>query len=212
MRHETVTLSITPSWRERPILFSTEMVKAILEGRKNQTRRIVTPQPTGQNLKSCLCGKWLKKHFFGLLLPQIKDLPMHCPYGQIGDRLWVRETWAHNPQPTSEFLYRADGEIEGTWRPSIFMPRHASRITLEITDIRVERLNAISEADAIAEGIRPVPHKYTMWKYYGKEGEYTPNPKTSYSSLWNSINGPNAWNANPWVWAITFKNKQHDKI
>ena len=165
--------------KERPILFAGPMVNAILEDRKTQTRRIMKENTDG------------------------------CPYGIPGDRLWVREAWA----PLSTFapaelgyLYRADHhkglekkDGDQKWKPSIHMPRVASRITLEITGIKVERLQNISEADAQAEGVEfPAP-------YSGVNNKTHPTCIDAFQVLWTSINGPDSWSQNPWVWAIQFK-------
>lgn len=200
---------------EKPILFSGEMVRAILEGRKTQTRRFAAPASGS----------------FPLSAPNFK-------YGNVGDRLWVRETWRTEVH-TGEYKmigYRANDTNEDCrpatnlsefnrlwekyqdngWRPSIFMPRWASRITLEITAVRVERLKDISEVDAKAEGITPRQYRDdTFWTNYlkgtkpkgGVDGEVIAfrSPIESYSSLWNSINGAGSWDANPWVWVIEFK-------
>jgi len=182
--------------KERPILFSGPMVRAILEGRKTQTRRVVKPQPG--------CDPRDDEHL---------DMG-RCPYGQPGDRLWVREAW-HTDERDLEYArakhedamsdspiyYRADPENDNagcTWRPSIHMPRWASRITLEITRVRVERLQEISEKDAIAEGADPYLHPV----HPGREGL---RHVDGFRSLWESINGPGSWDANPWVWVIEFK-------
>lgn len=211
----------------RPILFTAPMVRALLEGRKTQTRRVVKPQPhhgpVGQivNLGGAewamddgdLSGLWT------------------CPYGAPGDLLIVREAWSAEarwdfapPQdikPGSPIYYLAGGggeeaipECAGRVRSSIHMPRWASRLTLEITDVRVERLQSISEADAIAEGIEDVTSEVAsgdpsvrFWKRYRDGGwnGYVDVAVGSYASLWTSINGPGSWAANPWVWALTFK-------
>ncbi|WP_121774884.1 hypothetical protein [Acinetobacter bereziniae] len=217
--------------KERPILFSAPMVSAILEGRKTQTRRVINPQPEGKTLQSNLDGKWLSKKFNGLLLPKIEDLPIHCPYGKIGDRLWVRETWSTvNLYGEIALAYKADGEVirvvenesfqdedglinyddprlekysfatwaddllegkEGNWKPSIHMPRWASRILLEITSIRVEQLQDISESDCLKEGVgSPILRDCK---------------KPKFMQLWESINGADSWTVNPWVWVVEFK-------
>lgn len=179
--------------KERPILFSAPMVRALLDGRKTQTRRVVKPQPTATREEAIRTyGKGgtfiLEAGFFGV----------RCPYGQLGDRLWVRETWgacAGSP------VYRADDNATcpdgGRWKPSIHMPRWASRITLEVTGVRVERLQDISEEDAIAEGVPE--QRGDPW---------------AFQCLWDSINGARercSWAANPWVWAITFSRRTEDK-
>lgn len=193
---------------EHPILFNTAMVQAILDGRKTQTRRVVKPQPIGKSFDDPLHGKWLKLNFGGLLLPTVKDLPMHSPYGQIGDRLWVRETYGTKIRnvggaPHESYAYKADNPDEINfydcngngypikWKPSIHMPRKASRIQLEITNIRVELLNDISEADCIKEGVgSPILRDCK---------------KPKFMQLWESINGAGSWDKNPWVWVIEFK-------
>lgn len=192
--------------KDRPILFSGQMVRAILEGRKTQTRRIVKPQPRVLNN-----GMWYVPFkneinwIFNYILGDKVMAYAKFPYGKVGDRLWVRETFH---EYSHGILYRADmpmrWDAENTehgeavtlkaedykWKPSIFMPRWASRITLEITGVRVERLNDISEEDAIAEGIT---HR-------------TMNcPKVEFRHLWESINGEGSWDENPWVWVIEFK-------
>lgn len=222
--------------KERPILFSGPMVKALLDGRKTQTRRIA--KVTDQNCKA------------GFISPLAGHAPRrpaehisYCPYGKPGDRFWVKETWRVGAWDQDQgFIavdYRADGyarqewldpddpdvfeklwiessdeasdaevpydsngeyhwkpgEAPTKWRPSIFMYRWASRITLELTGVRVERLQDISEADALAEGY---PHPADHIPGNG-------SPQGWYSGVWDSINGPNAWHKNPWVWVLAFK-------
>ncbi len=183
--------------KEKPILFSTEMVKAILEGRKTQTRRVIKPIP------KLLCVRDGAEHW---TIPNYGTGEWVCLYGQVCDRLWVRETWGLlNTEPKdgkdkATIYYKAtDGNKHvlryQKWRPSIFMPRWASRITLGITDIRVQRLQEISETDCIAEGIPQQIPDY--WESHYK----------AYSVLWDSINFKRgySWESNPFVWAITFK-------
>lgn len=181
--------------KERPVLFSAPMVRAILEGRKTQTRRVAK----GVNFISS-SGAPMN------IDADSDDWSVKCPYGQPGDRLWVREAF----QFSSDYpLYRADdeaGHIDGGWRPSIHMPRWASRITLEVTGVRVERLQDISEADAVAEGIEPTmpnPGPWN-WKDYLAEGCHT-HAILSYKTLWESINGPGSWDKNPLVWVVEFR-------
>lgn len=172
--------------KERPILFSAPMVRAILEGRKTQTRRIIKSRKNN----SIFMGGWTDS--FILDEGNREWTLSECPYGQPGDHLWVRESWQKFGK---EYAYAAtDGDIypETKWRPSIHMPRAASRLTLEITDIRAERLHDITEADAIAEGCE-------------SGGNWDSAPTVQYSNLWETINGPGSWEANPWVWVITFK-------
>jgi len=201
---------------ERPILFSAPMVRAILAGQKTQTRRVVKPQPElAQLLTHSGWSAWFDGH----------GRPLRNPYGQPGDRLWVREAWAQNWNQLSDtrmdrsYVYRADGEgraqDNGTdlpWRPSIHMPRAASRLSLEITGVRVERLQAISEVDARAEGVERIDIEFGMrlrtphWRAYGNEDtQYCISPEASFQALWRSINGTESWDANPFVWAVEFK-------
>ncbi len=196
--------------KDRPIIFNTEMVQAILDDRKSQTRRVIKPQllnPTWTGTRWVESGNDNTIHF------EIK-----CPYGKIGDRLWVRETWAvmepaiirykaggkdyfFNAIPLSlEYVFTKHGS---SWRPSIFMPRIASRITLEITDIRVERVQDITRSDIRAEGL-VCPEEL-------KSDDVSPNYKEWYlkafKDLWDSINAKRgySWKSNPWVWVIQFK-------
>lgn len=202
--------------RERPILFSGPMVRAILDGRKTQTRRVVKPQfppdvdevserPALDPVLKCVVsghsGEWEDCH--GL------DEVRRCPYGQPGDRMWVKETYsAHGAfGDLGRKFYRADiadgKEPNGMhWRPSIFMSRSASRITLEVVSVRVECLNDISEADAKAEG---VIDRGNYWLPSEELNEPCSFAYGAYRTLWESINGPGSWAANPWVWVVTFK-------
>lgn len=169
--------------KERPILFSPPMVAAILNEQKWQTRRIVKNQPANDQIP-------------------VDDL--RCPYGQPGDRLWVRETWAatDNDGLGITYLYKADGDDTGNpairWQPSIFMPRTASRLTLELTSVRVERLQDISASDCRAEGLRPDDELSLLWR---------DNIRDKYRILWNSLNAKRGygWDVNPWVWVLAFE-------
>lgn len=182
--------------KERPILFSGEMIRAILEGRKTQTRRRLKQKAI----------EWL---------PTLSDISVAakpstglCQYGYPGDLLWVRETWGH--EYGGGYLYRAShGHMtpgDNRWRPSIHMPRAVSRIMLEITDVRCERLQDISENDAISEGIKKASHggQYP-WFDYQDETYILGSAQESFKTLWQSINGTESWDVNPWVWVITFK-------
>lgn len=192
--------------KERPILFSAPMVRALLDGTKTQTRRIVKPQPDHPH--------FYKRHKLttddeGIeiyLTSAVMAKAIKFPYGQIGDRLWVRESWqawsefdrvkedAISIEARERLNYLADGNVwDARSRPSIHMPRWASRITLEITGVRVERLQEISDCDAIEEG---VDRTNTSISGYAKE---------RYKRIWGSINGAGSWNENPWVWVIQFK-------
>ena len=181
--------------KERPILFSASMVRAILDGRKTQTRRIVKPQPDivadGGLVVGVSTPEDQKYGRLGKALP--------CPYGKPGERLWVRESWAWYgcEYIPSDVVYRADTESlpgeYGRWRPSIHMPRWASRITLEITEVRVERLQEMNRGDAMEEGC-PFANM-----------QKGPDPRDWFRDLWQSINGPDSWDANPWVWVVGFR-------
>lgn len=189
--------------KERPILFSGPMVRAILEGRKTQTRRIVNPQPF----------PWKMETHRGELFVLDGGWRPFCkvPYGCPGDLLWVRETWRCRGGREYEYqkhqpsiLYRCDAEVvdycTAVWRPSIFMPRWASRITLEIESVRVERLHDITEEDAKAEGVSE-----SMSCGYLDNGTSSCSPRCKFKNLWQSINGKGSWDLNPWVWMIQFK-------
>lgn len=224
-------MTTTAAVKERPILFSGPMVRAILEGRKTQTRRIVKPQPpskdwlirikhTGQDVGLYNDnGRWRMTGAVGVCRDAMGDLwpkkhEWKCPYGSVGDRLWVRETFHECvDEDTREFVrwgYRADRDWDGAvWSPSIHMPRRASRITLEITGLKVERLNDISNEDCQAEGITAIGKGVAMPDgTYAQAGRYENSASTVrslFSSLWESINGPGSWAANPWVWVVEFK-------
>lgn len=210
--------------KERPIIFNGEMVRALLDGRKTQTRRVMKVQPTVIPSEREF-GKPGNEIPFDAARTMVRNEEMRvaCPYGLRGDRLWVREAYqgplfnfdqmeAHL-EDTSKFErpefceYRADGgktpeyydaddNLRYGWKPSIHMPRWASRILLEITAVRVERLNDISEEDARAEGSTPSQHIITP-----PEALY----RVGFSKLWRSIYGEESWGTNPWVWVIEFK-------
>lgn len=192
--------------KERPILFSGEMVRAILEGRKTQTRRVLKSQPRGNYKPTGFIDKGCDYEFHDA---EHEAKYWHCPYGKPGDRLWIRESWANIPETYPGNLHlKADAtkddllwftEMGWKWKPSIHMPRWASRITLEIVNIRVERLQDISEEDAKAEGAIPVG--------WIKHEEHLPHYVKSFIKLWNSINAKRGygWDTNPWVWVIEFK-------
>lgn len=190
---------------ERPILFSTPMVRAILCGDKTTTRRIIKPQPDPQLRHH---RRLINLHGReGRLFSQHEDMregQQHesrwCPYGKPGDHLWVRETHYVERAGTlgendQQVLYRAtDGDAPvSNWRPSIHMPRWASRILLEVTDVRVERLLNMDRGACMEEGC-PFPNMHRG-----------PNPIHWFKNLWDSINGPGSWEADPWVWVIRFK-------
>lgn len=213
--------------KERPIIFSTPMVLAILEGRKTQTRSIVK-FPDGLTTHD----DWLEAHEIAPAEYVFWSGPKYvnpdftrsvykpgdgiiCPYGQPGDRLWVRETWAEfsGIEPKVTYVYRADGLYDtpakehlcdNRWRPSIHMPRAASRILLEITDVRVEKLREITRSDIRSEGL-VCPDEF---KSDNLEYNYRHWYPDAFKSLWDGIQGPGSWDQNPWVWVITFKRIQ----
>ena len=233
--------------KERSILFSGTMVRALLDGSKTQTRRALKITP--RNSPGCVpyCADNGKHFRFPVSQEDFKKLPKSmqqdersegayyygpCPYGQPGERLWVRET-LYFDKCGEEWCYVAGNDpvmadpytapillTEGRkFVPSIHMPREASRLLLEITDVRCERLQDISEADAVAEGIDKFPiegwepeydagcYKNYLWspKTADKQAKAKTSAEESYESLWASINGPDSWAANPWVWVVTFK-------
>ena len=209
---------------DKPILFSAPMIRALLDGRKTQTRRELKLR--GHKSFSEFGPSTTQGYDWHFRRPdaawcdhRADDLPLHFV---IGDRLYVRETFAYWPlvgehAPIDGCTYRAtdDEDWEGRmfdWIPSIHMPRWASRLTLTVTDVRVQRLQDISEADALAEGRGVCPScGDSGWINSGPDGGWQCNAyqcgdsdKDWFADLWNSINGPDAWAANPWVVALTF--------
>jgi hypothetical protein len=211
--------------KESPIIFSTPMVQAILEGRKTQTRRIIKPQP----VKEDWLFEWkgtrpkAKRDSRALASSSLEGLLKWMKYAKynINDVLWVRETFTIDSRGADGdnpgYYYKADMPIyedgyeiwPDSWKPSIFMPKDYARIWLQITDVKVERLKDISVDDSISEGIEidsetPIG---TLYKDYfqKKWKDVYANPQNSFKSLWRDINGKDSWDANPWVWAITFK-------
>ena len=235
--------------KERPILFSGAMVRAILDGRKTQTRRIMKNQPPADTFRMDTFHHPKGQHYFWAYKEDFSGCELHpgwepicCPYGKPGDRLWVREAWRvgkpHDERAPRDIfphvlardtgvtvLYQAGGwrslgpagrnepiygddepmpDWAGKGRPSIHMPRALSRITLEITGVRVERLNECSEEDARAEGatcIDEITGRQVLFPNQCNAGSY----RLGYRRLWNSINGAGAWDANPWVWVVEFR-------
>lgn len=210
--------------KELPILFKGEMVRAIIEGRKTQTRRIVKPQPSNCGFD----GPPIYNSSFGeFCYPAQRG--WKCPYGTIGDRLWVRESFWLCDMPgmedtpcivyEDEWIKTEDGrndykpkEVRPTGYnkfghiPSIHMPRWASRINLEITAIGVERLHDISEGAARDEGVEPFRGMDGWYKdYWSKKPAPVSTARESFLRLWESINGAGSWDKNPWVWVIEFK-------
>jgi hypothetical protein len=206
--------------KERPILFAAAMVRAILDGRKTQTRRVLKnqpeiikdPFPTTDEVK----GVFKFKESTGIYqCLGMQNLIETCPYGQPGDRLWVRETWAQHPQ-FADIVFKADGEeFEDSdgftwvpkWTPSIHMPRKVSRISLEIIGVRIEPLQEISETDAMCEGVELVRVSENDYRFrdYEHDEQTFGKPSQSFASLFDSINGQGSWDKNPWVWVLEFK-------
>lgn len=188
--------------KERPVIFNGEMVRAILDGRKTQTRRIVKSDCMDIGEKDD-GSRWpWREHDEG------GDYWYPCPFGQVGDRMWVRETFG---DCGNRLVYRADTEDGAAsqvkcWVPSIHMPREACRILLEITAVRVERLNDISEEDAKAEGVKPAGDMLPDYPdtFLTPKGDFA-TAKVAFQRLWQSIYGEESWAANPWVWVIEFK-------
>lgn len=230
--------------KARPILMSAPMIVALLAGRKGQTRRIVKPQPDpiatscGVNTSSDPLHidqwQWLSGEPSDCDTWEMVGDWFWCQYGRPGDLLWVRETWQHSNSPDGpadpdcSIFYRADylddplgvdlerscDGIRRRWVPSIHMPRTASRLTLRITDVRVERLQDISEEDANAEGVEwetadpPFCYVPGIWPHsitaVGIEDMHDGHERACYAKLWDHINGTDSWAANPWVWALSF--------
>lgn len=213
--------------KERPILFSAPMVRAILEGRKTQTRRVVKPQPH-EMFDFQKPGDWWPHGGYAHRIGS-REMREMCPHGAAGDRLWVRETWAWPGE--EEVLYRAtDQHLQDrmkehplnpqfVWRPSIFMRRQHSRISLEITGVRVERLHEMSAEDALAEGIEErsgldVPG----YSWPGTPQDFS-DPRDAFERGWNELQTARAnkwWRqgtgtlASPWVWVIEFRRVEAD--
>lgn len=198
---------------ERPILFSDTMVRAILAGAKTQTRRLVKPQDCVEEPTESHPQPFL--HNPRALHPCDYSCGGLAPYAEPGDRLWVREAWC--PRSNGALLmekaqrpfFRAtdgDGDMPKPhgwpWRPSIHMPRWACRLVLEVTEVRVERLNDITEDDVRAEGLVRADG---VWKA-GDLVFYTHTARQAFWELWDSINGERApWESNPWVWVVSFR-------
>lgn len=231
--------------RERPILFSGEMVRAILDGRKTQTRRVVLPQPNNPDVfgVSPVWGSGVPRQSvdpqqrFGIhaatnVEGKRVDRWISCPFGAVGDRLWVREAFSYSRNDEwhrSDCWYWADGNPSGgDWekpKPSIHMPRWASRLTLEITGVRVERVQSISDADVEEEGIEVGCFVFctteNCWRgadddllstdglcpKCGGSEFLTEEAQDLYANLWDSLNAKRGygWNVNPWVWVIEFR-------
>lgn len=199
--------------KERPILFSTDTVKAILEGRKSQTRRMV--KLPGMDPNEVEFQRLFPDHLYHYTHEFWTTNRTHrknCPYGQPGDRLWARESFRQpNPLGKPRYYYKADDITEGLshlfrYKPSIHMPKAAARIWLEITEVRVEKLQDISKEDAEAEGVQKITVSGTdHWKRYDGYQLLASSPVVSFWSLWAMINGEESWEQNPWVWVVCFK-------
>lgn len=233
--------------KEYPILFSSPMVLALLDGRKTQARRVMRELTDDEVLN--VGEKWsIRSDGFGVALGARYEqdqwtpgfLYRKCPYGVSGDHLWVRETWGvgTRPDPGQGWVdgieYRADeadtqderdllplypveppvgidlDTYKGRWRPSIHMPRWASRLTLEVVSVRVERVQEISASNAKAEGCDPYIYGEGLVKppRYGDEYQYRPDYRMGFEILWDRINGKKpgrSWADNPWVWVLEFK-------
>ena len=232
-------MNSTSSIKERPLILKTEMVQAILEGRKTQTRSVVAPSLKNSDPQFELHqeedGSWTPMHTFNEDLFDSKGVahPIKCPLGSIGDRIWIRETWQgplvdydeaysmfKDPTPYNKVencVYRADGgeypeftdsddEVIQGWKSSSNMPRWASRITLEIVDIRVEQLNSISAEDITEEGVKT--RGEAMWGcrwWLGAPEEAVNDARELFAKFWNETHRDNKWDDNPWVWVVEFK-------
>lgn len=190
--------------KEHAIIFSGGMVRAILDGRKSQTRRLVA-LPSGWEPKVGAGGRGDLDRYGLRLVPSSGSVlgpdSLVCRYGTVGDRLWVRENW--QPLAERKAIYAATwhpaSPPPSRWRPSIHMPRWACRITLEVTGVRVERLQDISDDDARAEGVE-YSDETALWSPGNHE-----TPTQAFAALWESIHGPELWAKNPWVWVVEFK-------
>jgi hypothetical protein len=221
--------------RERPIIFSAPMVRAILDGSKTQTRRVAKASHFDESVHNEALRVGVEKALVGAWATTL----IRFPYGKPGDRLWVREAWGLHfiyddlsPSVVGRDhgggdcrFYRADGAITGgcsatqckRWRPGIHMPRWASRIDLEVTDVRVERLQAISEEDARAEGVEPLANLHASQRLGGHDPldrTHGTHPHTiAFASLWDDINADRGhpWSSSPWVWVVGFRRVEREE-
>ena len=214
--------------KERPILFSNQRVRALLSGQQKQTRRIMKSQlfgPGQDNHEGCYGIDVLSNNLQGNRVLGMENLSYHCPYGQPGDRLWVRETWRGPVVPADQMSqyqhspaqfknidycqYRADSSVYSPdevdenfgWQAGIHMPRWASRIDLVITAIRAERIQDISDDDVIAEGVQVDSH--FLNNFFTMHSEAV-SAKDAYRKQWALQYGGTSWEVNPWVWVIEF--------
>ncbi len=178
--------------KERPILFNGDMVRAILDGRKTQTRRLIEPQPVFDRPRTSaeVNAAW-----------QEGFIPEKCPYGYVGDRLWVRESFY---EPTDGVVIYGADESSKIMRkkPSIHMPKKYCRIWLEVTGVRIERINDICGDDCIDEG---------AWRAEWRETGRAHDAIESFKQLWESIHGEGSWADNPWVWVVEFERIENDR-
>lgn len=216
--------------KERPILFSDQRVRALLSGQQSQTRRIMKSQlfgPGQDNHEGCYGIDVLNNHLQGNRVMGMENLSYHCPYGQPGDRLWVRETWRgpvieqdqmaeYQRSPaqfktaeycqyrsdTSQFSTAEDEADQFGWQAGIHMPRWASRINLLVTGIRVEKIQDISDDDVIAEGVQTDSH--FLNNFFTMHSEAV-SSKDAYRKQWALQYGGTSWEVNPWVWVIDFE-------
>lgn len=192
--------------KTKPILFSTDMVRAILAREKTQTRRIIKSRTGSFNVNMFTTGDVFQIHETDGDGSERGLKPVHSPYGYSGGQLWVRETWTWEGDtkytdisPIGNFYYKADfpdGDGPTKWKPSIFMPREACRVILDITEVRVERLHDISEEDAKSEG---------AGRFNSNLISESHKHRYQFRDIWFKINGEESWEKNPWVWVITFK-------
>lgn len=199
---------------EKPILFNTEMVQAILEGRKTQTRRVIKPQPASGVRKSVFVESGIEDGHGYEIKPPYRD----------GDILWVRETWQDLSDNEGEYVYLADGDKglqdkdwgvittkDIKWHPSIHMPRAAARIFLKVTDVRAERLQNMASEDCLKEGVKlSCKHDNYICSAYPCDFKNTNACKDKFKDIWdNCYKFPKNWDANPWVWVIEFEKVEH---
>ena len=217
----TINKALNPALRQphvsgsvasRPIIFSSEMVREILAGRKTQTRRIIKPQPT--TVVQDIVGNFYEVSHRESGIGEYEDI-IKCPYGMAADMdfLWVREAYSKNYFNTGIHAYKADfKEVAAEyvpvpkWKPSIHMPKSAARIFLKINDVKVERLQSISEEDAQREGVKyDLSLEFNQYLNYEKGIYQCQTAVESFKSLWSEINGEKSWSENPFVWVIQFE-------
>lgn len=212
--------------RERGMIFNAEMVRALLDGRKTQTRRVLTPLQLGLIELAAIAGECYPLESGQQHTNSQSYYRELCPFGDVGDRLWVREAFRVHSKATdvATLVYRASERQSWTqqtrrvpisecnkpvspeaWTPSLHMPRWASRITLEITGVRVERLSSMTEEDARAEGCMGGHDSIPGYMY-------SATPHEHFHHLWTSIYGEDSWQVNPWMWVVEFKRVEDEQI